>query len=100
MYLPNATVHPQTAVKGHRYRGVVMLHDRDPSFRGIIEIGRTEPRANWSLVGGQSLVEMASKRYIHIESVPGNDKSNPDFEYFVLVIQIGASGRQDPSKMY
>lgn len=37
MYLPNATV------KGHRYRGVVMLHYRDPSFRGIIEFGPQNP---------------------------------------------------------
>lgn len=71
-----------------------------PIFSRHHRIRATEPRANWDLVGGQFLVETASKRYMHIEFVTGNDKSNLDSEYFVLVIQIGASGRQDPSKMY
>ncbi|KAG6027117.1 hypothetical protein E4U41_001050 [Claviceps citrina] len=62
------------------------------SGRKYWNIRATEPRANWDLIGGQFLVEMASEQYMHIVFVPGNYKSNPRFEYFVLVIQVGGDG--------
>ncbi|OWT43367.1 HET domain protein [Pochonia chlamydosporia 170] len=71
----------------------------EKSGRKYWHIRATEPRANWDLIGGQFLVEMASERYMHIEFVPGNYKSNPNFEYFVLVIQVGDDGGRDPSRI-
>jgi hypothetical protein len=71
----------------------------EKSSRKYWNIRATEPRANWDLIGGQFLVEMASERYMHVEFVPGNHKSNPNYEYFVLVIQVGDYSRRDASKI-
>lgn len=73
----------------------------DKSGRKFWNIRATEPRANWDLIGGQFLVEMASERYMHIEFVPGNYETNPNYEYFVLVIQVGDEARwnRDPSRV-
>ncbi|KAG5922145.1 hypothetical protein E4U42_005594 [Claviceps africana] len=54
-------------------------------------IRAAEPRDNWDLIGGQFLVEMASDRYMHVVFVPGNYRSNPRFDYFVLVMQVGGA---------
>ncbi|KAG6007739.1 hypothetical protein E4U21_005578 [Claviceps maximensis] len=62
------------------------------SGRKYWNIRATEPRANWDLIGGQFLVEMASEEYMHVVFVPGNYQSNPRFEYFVLVMQVGGMG--------
>ncbi|KIW29224.1 uncharacterized protein PV07_05049 [Cladophialophora immunda] len=40
---------------------------------------------------------MASERHMHVEFIPGNYESNPDFKYFVLVIQVGDDMKRDPS---
>ncbi|TQS32791.1 hypothetical protein Golomagni_06884, partial [Golovinomyces magnicellulatus] len=47
-----------------------------------------EPKANWDHISGQFLVEMASEKHMHIEFVPGNYDTNPNYEYFVIAIQI------------
>lgn len=69
--------------------------------RKFWNIRATEPRANWDVIGGQFLVEMASERYMHIEFVPGNYQTNPNYEYFVLVIQVGGEEmwNRDDSKV-
>ncbi|KAG5984603.1 hypothetical protein E4U55_004045 [Claviceps digitariae] len=65
------------------------------SGRKYWNIRATEPRANWDLIGGQFLVEMASEQYMHIVFVPGNYQTNPRFEYFVLVIHVGGAAESE-----
>jgi hypothetical protein len=62
-------------------------------------IRAVEPQRNWDRVGGQFLVEMATEQYMHIEFAPGEYKSNPEMEYFVIVIQVGDGKRRNPSKV-
>ncbi|KAK2616417.1 hypothetical protein QQS21_000659 [Conoideocrella luteorostrata] len=69
------------------------------SGRKYWNIRTTEPRANWDLIGGQFLLEMASEQYMHIAFVPGNYETNPQFKYFVLVIQLGGGAVRDPSRI-
>ncbi|CEJ90082.1 hypothetical protein VHEMI05889 [[Torrubiella] hemipterigena] len=52
------------------------------------------PRANWDVEGGEFLVHLATEQYMYIEFVPGSFDTNPNSEYFVLVIYVGGTGRK------
>lgn len=57
-----------------------------------------EPKANWDHISGQFLVEMASEKHMHVEFVPGNYDTNPNYEYFVIAIQVIDKDAEDPRK--
>ncbi|KAH7176232.1 heterokaryon incompatibility protein-domain-containing protein [Dactylonectria macrodidyma] len=67
--------------------------------RRFWHIRTAQPRASWDIPANQFLLEIASERYMHIEFVPGNYETNPDLEYFVLVIQVGDDKKRDPAKV-
>ena len=47
----------------------------------------------------QFLTEMASQQFMHIEFIPGDEESNPDLKYFILVLQVGDDDVADPTKV-
>jgi hypothetical protein len=60
-------------------------------------IRTVQPRESWDLAANQFLLEMAYECHMHIEFVPGNYESNPSFQYFVLVIQLGNEHGRNPA---
>jgi hypothetical protein len=95
--LPNQLTKQLTMWERHavRLRWRSWPHQRQKFWH----IRAVEPPRNWDRVGGQFLVEMATEQYMHIEFAPGEYKSNPQMEYFVLVIQVGDGKRRNPSKV-
>ncbi|PMD37448.1 hypothetical protein L207DRAFT_531735 [Hyaloscypha variabilis F] len=62
-------------------------------------IRAAEPRASWDIAAHQFLLHMSYERYMYIEFVPGNHKSNPGLKYFALVIQVGDESSRDLSSV-
>lgn len=78
-----------------RLRWKSWAHQRQKFFH----IRAVEPHANWDRVAGQFLVEMATEQYMHIEFAPGEYRTNPDMEYFVLVIQVGDGKKRNAKQV-